>query len=299
MEANHALRRGDVRRRTEEEPIDDAEHDRVGPDPERERRDDDRGEARPEPDPARRVAEILEESVEPLASLHVSLPSRGGRMEATRLVVGAETAEGLGARLVGAKAAPHELLDAHVEVEADLLVDVALETRAAAHGEPEEAADARADPALDHATVLCAPRRGEDSGHRLGVAEPARGLGAEVGASRRGGAVVARTAVVRRDAPLRLDEAALLHAMQRLIEGAVVDIQRSAGPLLEPRGDLEAVHRTPGERAEHEHVERSLDERQLVGRAHPVSPLRVWREYVAAARVRQVGRIPLQRDPGT
>ena len=67
-----------------------------------------------------------------------------------RPVEGAETAQRLGARLLGREAATHELLDAHVEMESEFLVDVALEPCPPPDGEPEEAADAGADASLVH-----------------------------------------------------------------------------------------------------------------------------------------------------
>ena len=54
-------------------------------------------------------------------------------------------------------------------------------------------------------------------------------------------------------------------SVERVIERAVVDVERAAGVVLEPGRDLEPVHGAPGERLEHEHVERAFDEGELVG----------------------------------
>ena len=45
-----------------------------------------------------------------------------------------------------------------------------------------------------------------------------------------------------------------------LKQRGVDHVEPAAGPLFEPARDLEPVHRTPGERLEHEHVERSLEQ---------------------------------------
>ena len=50
--------------------------------------------------------------------------------------------------------------------------------------------------------------------------------------------------------------------VSRLQERGVGDIEPTAGSGLEPASDLEAVHRSPRERFEDEHVERSFEQRQ-------------------------------------
>ena len=106
---------------------------------------------------------------------------------------------------------------------------------------------------------------GENAAHHLRVAEPSRGLGAEVRAPGGRHAVVPRAPVVLGDAPLGGDEPALFHAVKGVVERAVVDVERAAGVVLEPGGDLEAVHGSPGECLEDEHVQRAFDERERVG----------------------------------
>src|SRR5439155_6325919 len=75
--------------------------------------------------------------------------------------------------------------------------------------------------------------------------------------------VVSRASRVFRDAPLGRDQLPRLHAVQRLEERSVLDGETSPGPILEPTGDLEAVHRTPRESFENEDVERSLEQRHF------------------------------------
>jgi len=58
--------------------------------------------------------------------------------------------------------------------------------------------------------------------------------------------VVPGALIVGRDAPLAGDEAALLEAAERLVEGAVANTECTARAGFEPLGDLEAVPLTSG-----------------------------------------------------
>src|SRR5918999_5920605 len=82
------------------------------------------------------------------------------------------------------------------------------------------------------------------------VALPARLLGAE-GAAPGGREVVELGALALLGRPpVRLDPAALLHAMERGVERAVEDAERAAGSVADEAGDAVAVHRAPREGAE-------------------------------------------------
>ncbi len=88
--------------------------------------------------------------------------------------------------------------------------------------------------------------------HRLGLDSQGGAPGARE-------PVVAGTPVIPGHAPLRRDEFALFHAMQRLEQRRIHDIQPAARSLLEPADDLEAVHRPPRERLEHEDIQGSFE----------------------------------------
>src|SRR6187402_3426032 len=82
-------------------------------------------------------------------------------------------------------------------------------------------------------------------------------------AARRGELVVPRAPIVLRHAPIRLQQSFLLEAVHGLVQRRVFDVERSAGGLLEPGDDLEAVHRGPGQRAKYEEVEGAFEDGQL------------------------------------
>jgi len=98
-------------------------------------------------------------------------------------------------------------------------------------------------------------RRGEDVADRLRVLQPLRRFLPEVRLTGRREVVVARAAIVLGDAPHGADESSLLETIERLIERAIDELEVAPGGLLEPIGDLEAVHRAPAERLEHEDIE--------------------------------------------
>src|SRR5688500_10800336 len=102
----------------------------------------------------------------------------------------------------------------------------------------------------------------EDGRHGCGIPSPCRRLGAEMTAPGGRERVEACAAVILGHAPLRLDVLASLEPMQRLIEGAVIDADGSAGLLGEPARDGEAVHRAPAQRLENEEIEGSLEQRE-------------------------------------
>src|SRR6185503_6067065 len=99
----------------------------------------------------------------------------------------------------------------------------------------------------------------ENRGDGVELVDEARGFGAKVGPSGRRDPIVSGTAAVLRHGPLGGDEPALLQPVQRLEQRGIVDFNASGGALVEPGRDLERVHRRPGQRFEHERVERASE----------------------------------------
>lgn len=89
--------------------------------------------------------------------------------------------------------------------------------------------------------------RAQHAGDGVGVAEPHRRLGAQVGAARRRDGVVPRSPVVLAQAPLGGNPPAILQSPERRIERAFLDVQHVAGSRLDPARDAVAV---PGRRGE-------------------------------------------------
>src|SRR5690606_40352438 len=73
--------------------------------------------------------------------------------------------------------------------------------------------------------------------------------------------------IVLRNPPVRLHQPALLQAVEGLIQSRVADLQRPGGAPFQPAGDLEAMHRPPRERLQHQDVKRAFDQRQGVRHA--------------------------------
>src|SRR5881392_351196 len=67
---------------------------------------------------------------------------------------------------------------------------------------------------------------------------------------------------------LEIEDSAFFEAIEGLIERRVFDLEAAVRGALEPGHDLEPVHRRPVEGAEHEEVERSLEERKPRGLRH-------------------------------
>src|SRR5882672_6494628 len=107
--------------------------------------------------------------------------------------------------------------------------------------------------------ITLRPFGAEDAHKGVEVVDETRRLITQIRPARARQAVVARTAAVLRDAPLGAEELALLETAEGLEERGVVDGDAAVGTLLDPRRDLERVHRRPGEGLEHEHVECTLE----------------------------------------
>jgi hypothetical protein len=134
------VRRRHLFRRPEEQPVEQREDRRVGPDPERQGEHDAHGEPRRAPQPAQRVARVLPDAVEPLPprAPRTVLPV-DARESPPELVHVAERALRLTLGVVTRQAARGELLDLHREVEGQLVVDLALGAGAADDGVHEAA----------------------------------------------------------------------------------------------------------------------------------------------------------------
>src|SRR5690348_2793378 len=82
--------------------------------------------------------------------------------------------------------------------------------------------------------LITASGRLEHAEDRRRVLSPGRGLGAQLLAAAGGEAVELGLAVVLARAPLRLDGAGALEAMQCLVEGRVLDLEDPARAFLDP-----------------------------------------------------------------
>ncbi len=96
--------------------------------------------------------------------------------------------------------------------------------------------------------------------HRFGIARPADRALAQLAAALLGQLVVLGLAVVVGKAPLGLDEAALLEAVEGGIEGAVLDVEVVLGGGTDPGGDGVAVAGSPAQGLENEDIEGALEE---------------------------------------
>jgi hypothetical protein len=167
----------------------------------------------------------------------------------------AEQAERLEPRGVRRPSGGDQLVDAHLEVEGELVVHLALGAARVARVQAERAADAgdarhgSARPQAVSRTLntAVAYSRHTELSRRSCVRRP-------------GELVVLAPAVVLREPPLALHVPALLEPVERLVERRIVHDEGAVGALPDPSGDGVAVHRLPGQRLEHQHVERAVEE---------------------------------------
>ena len=208
------------------------------------------------------VDDILAQCVAPLAPI----PPPRDRLSislkpAPHLVHVAELGDRLRARRVRRHASADQLLDARLEMKPHLVVDVGADVAAP---EPE----------------VAIPARGSHGSHGGNGDHHARDGGRVVDSTilfrprsaRRPAAVRSielRALLLVGAAPLRLDPATLFHAVQRRVERAVEHVEDAGRPVADESRDGVAVHRSPRQRAEHEHVERALQEVELAGRHAP------------------------------
>ena len=89
--------------------------------------------------------------------------------------------------------------------------------------------------------------------------------------------------------PLRIEPAASFHAVQRRVEGTLLELQLVVRRRLEPAGDAEAMEAAPAERRQDQQLHRPSQHLRVAVR-HPVTPcidfmtkdcLCVWRAYPA------------------
>src|SRR5581483_4017827 len=95
--------------------------------------------------------------------------------------------------------------------------------------------------------AMAASRGLEDFENGARVFRPERGLGAQLLPPLGGELVVLGAAVVLGQPPLRLEPAALLHAVERGVERALLDLEPVVGGFPDPGGHGVPVARSPGE----------------------------------------------------
>jgi hypothetical protein len=146
VDAACRVRVAQERGRAKEQAVDDPEHRGVRSDPERERDDDGQREPRLLAQRAHGVSHILLHAVERIAESHLLLPSVcGGDERRMGALEWAEAAYGFGVCGVGRHALRDQLLDAQLDVERDLIVDLTDDLAAIRRCEPEQPADAGLD----------------------------------------------------------------------------------------------------------------------------------------------------------
>ncbi len=163
----------------------------------------------------------------------------------------AEAAHGRAAGLVRIHPGAHVVVGLHLQMEPDLVVQLALEAIA-----PEQRAQPRSGDAP--------PAHEPSSGARSAIEPRKRSMVVdmrcqssvvlgELSSPGRSDRVELRLPVLLRGAPFRRNPLLLLHAQERRIERALIELQQLAADLLDPPGEAVAVHRP-------EHVERAQDE---------------------------------------
>src|SRR4051812_28986230 len=100
--------------------------------------------------------------------------------------------------------------------------------------------------------LLCFAQNGFES---RGESAPVLELLPEGAPAGGGNAVIARAAVVVGGAPVAVDEAGLLEALERRIERALVHFENTPGDLIDALADPPPMHGREGECLEHEQVE--------------------------------------------
>src|SRR5712671_3624972 len=105
-----------------------------------------------------------------------------------------------------------------------------------------------------------------DAADGAGESPPLRVFSGESLLARGGQPVVLRLAVaIRHPFPARADPAALLEPMECGIERAMIDAKDVLGRTLDVRGYGVTVHWTQQQRAEHQHIESSLEQFDAIG----------------------------------
>ena len=97
----------------------------------------------------------------------------------------------------------------------------------------------------------------------FGVARPLRELGVELSPAGGGESIELRAASDVGVSPLGVEPTLVFHAMEGGIERALFDLEALSRRALDPLQDREAVHRPPGQRLEHEEVERAAKQAEI------------------------------------
>ena len=236
---DHELVRPHEGERAQERRVDGAEDRRRRADAEGEDGNDWRAEAGARAQSPRRVAEVLAQVVEPFESPHVATPLLDAR-GASELPPCGES------RGAGAHAAFFERGGAELEVQAHFLLELARQLVA-----PEEKPKAPQQRAHSSGRL-------EDAGDGTRHAPVRFDLALELPASGSGEPIIPRAPVLVRLPPLADDPTLDEHALERRIEGTLLDAQHIRRGASDGVRDLEAVELPlTAERLEDEHVERA------------------------------------------
>ena len=224
---------------TKKEDVVDREDHGDEPEAERHRRDDREGGERRAAERAERVPDVASQVVDDTGAASVATLVGGQRHRA-------EARERPGASIDGAQTGGDVLLRLALDVERELLVELAFDAaRSHQRANPQEQV---AEVHAAHASFIT---RADGRGHAL----PLAGFHRQLPASGWREPVVLRPPAQLRDGPLGFDPALVLEAMERRIQRALVDLQDVLGDLLDALRDRPAVQRFGLQRPKDEQVE--------------------------------------------
>ena len=207
------------------------------------------GEAGVAAEGAERVAEILQQDVEPGEAA-------GGALLLVRLLDTAEADEGATARFVGRHAVADVFFDGEIDVALEFGFEVGVALLLV-----EEGQDAVRRLRGGLPSDASFGGHGEDAAHDHREAMPVGGVFGPLLAAALGNGVVLRLAVVVGGAPFGGDPAALLEADERGVDGALVEEDFVAADLFDAARDAVAVQLAHGGEGLQDHeVEGALEE---------------------------------------
>jgi len=232
------------RQHAQHQRVKQRENRRVGSDTERQRNDRRGREAGAAAQAAQRVADVFGETFEPREAALVAIGFLGVRHAAELAARG-----GAGFRL--AHSAPPEFLLHHLQMQAHLIIQFAVEACPADQL-------MKAHPNSGHGLLhLRQPLEAVHDGNR---ARPVLGFSFHLPASRGRDFVKLGAPVIAGDAPARADPSAVLQPQQRRVQRPLVQVQHAAGDLLNPLRQPETVLRPHGgQRPQHHQVQRALE----------------------------------------